>query len=104
MVCLLAGLIAGNPQGEGGTLVDFALDADFAPHRNRAVMKFRDFAHQRQAEPGAWHIRVLHARNAVKLIEYPPQTRRGNAVSVVAHLDGYGIPEADLGRVFDKFY
>src|ERR1035441_6920826 len=82
MVCLLAGLIAGNPQGEGGTLVDFA------PDRNGAAMKFRDLANQRQAETGAWHIRILHARNAVKLIEYPPQIRLRNAISVVGHLDG----------------
>src|ERR1019366_8569519 len=35
------------------------------------------FEHQRQAEPGAWHIRVRHARNAVNLSNTRPRSASG---------------------------
>src|ERR1035437_10086456 len=89
-------LLAGNPQGEGGTLIDFAPDSD------RAVMQFGDFANQRQAETGARHTGVLHARNAVKLFEYALEIGLGNAVSVVGHLESdilfIGALEIGLGN------
>ena len=51
-------------------------------------MQFGDFANQRQAETGAGHTCVLHARNAVELFEDALEIGRGNAVPVVGHLDG----------------
>ena len=50
-------------------------------------MKFRDFAHQRQAETGAGHAGVLYPRYAVELLEYALQIGLGNAVSLVRHLE-----------------
>src|SRR4051812_18004632 len=51
-------LRAGNPQGESGA------PPDFAPNGDGAVVEFRDFANQREAEAGTGNSGVLHAGNA----------------------------------------
>ena len=61
---------------------------DLAGDGDGPSVQFRNVAHERQSQPGAGNVGVLHTRNSIELFENPREVRFRNAVTLVGDRNG----------------